>query len=56
MALVKSLTGSYVLGFILLAAVGVVCLLVLTSLERRPREPAPTKRVARPGTASPGAN
>jgi MFS transporter, NNP family, nitrate/nitrite transporter len=56
MALVKSLTGSYVLGFILLAAVGVVCLLVLASLERRPREPVPAKRVARPGAASTGAN
>ena len=53
MALVKSLTGSYLLGFLLLAGVGVVCLIVLTSLERRPREPVPTKRVARPGAASP---
>jgi NNP family nitrate/nitrite transporter-like MFS transporter len=51
MALVKSITGSYVLGFLLLAGVGVVCLLVLISLDRRPREPAPAKGVARPGTA-----
>jgi NNP family nitrate/nitrite transporter-like MFS transporter len=51
MALVKGLTGSYVLGFILLAAVGAVCLLVLMSLDRRPREPVPAKGVARPGTA-----
>jgi NNP family nitrate/nitrite transporter-like MFS transporter len=38
MAVVKSATGSYTLGFVLLAAVGVACLVVLQSFERpRPR-------------------
>jgi NNP family nitrate/nitrite transporter-like MFS transporter len=39
MALVKSLTGSYTLGFALLALVAVLCLIVLTSFDRadRPR-------------------
>jgi hypothetical protein len=36
MALVKTLTGSYTIGFILLAAVAVACLIVLTSLDRPP--------------------
>jgi len=34
MALVKSLTGSYTLGFLLLAAVGVACMFVLMSFKR----------------------
>jgi hypothetical protein len=34
MALVKSLTGGYTLGFLLLAAVAVACLLVLMSFKR----------------------
>jgi NNP family nitrate/nitrite transporter-like MFS transporter len=34
MALVKSLTGSYALGFILFAAVAVLCLVVLSWLDR----------------------
>jgi NNP family nitrate/nitrite transporter-like MFS transporter len=41
MALVKSLTGSYTLGFVLLAAVAVACLLVLTSIDRGRTKPAP---------------
>jgi MFS transporter, NNP family, nitrate/nitrite transporter len=36
MALVKTLTGGYTLGFILLAAVAAACLIVLTSLDRPP--------------------
>jgi NNP family nitrate/nitrite transporter-like MFS transporter len=38
MAVVKSLTGSYALGFLLLAAVGVVCLAVLIGLDHRPTQ------------------
>jgi nitrate/nitrite transporter NarK len=34
MAVAKSLTGSYVLGFVLLAAFAVVCLIVLESFGR----------------------
>jgi len=34
MALVKSITGSYTLGFVLLAAVAALCLVVLISFER----------------------
>ncbi len=49
MALVKSLTGSYTLGFILLAGVAAVCLLVVVQIERR--EPAQGVRVRRPGPA-----
>jgi NNP family nitrate/nitrite transporter-like MFS transporter len=53
MALVKSITGAYTIGFVLLAAVAVACLLVLTTISRpalperspgraaeAPREPA----------------
>jgi NNP family nitrate/nitrite transporter-like MFS transporter len=36
MALVKSLWGSYVVGFLALAAVAVVCLVVLTRIAARP--------------------
>jgi len=49
MAVVKSLTGSYTLGFLLLAAVGVACLLVLMSFAR-----SGTKRASRSGLGSPG--
>lgn len=38
MALVKSATGSYVLGFVLLAFVGVICLVVLAGIDRPGRE------------------
>ena len=48
MALVKSLTGSYTLGFLLLAAVAVVCLVVLMSFERTRARPTPS--VARTGS------
>ncbi|MBV9683194.1 MAG: hypothetical protein JO046_15510 [Solirubrobacterales bacterium] len=41
MALVKSLTGSYTLGFILFAAVAILGLLVLVRLERS--KPAPRR-------------
>jgi MFS transporter, NNP family, nitrate/nitrite transporter len=34
MAIVKSLTGSYALGFILLAAVAAMCLIVLAAIDR----------------------
>jgi MFS transporter, NNP family, nitrate/nitrite transporter len=39
MAIVKSITGAYTIGFILLAAVAVACLIVLTRIERRPAPP-----------------
>jgi NNP family nitrate/nitrite transporter-like MFS transporter len=48
MALVKALTGSYTLGFLLLAAVAVVCLVVLMSFDRRSARP--TARVAATGS------
>jgi NNP family nitrate/nitrite transporter-like MFS transporter len=56
MALVKSLTGSYTLGFILLAAVAVACLIVLMALDRpraEPPQPVPVgpERVATAGPA-----
>jgi MFS transporter, NNP family, nitrate/nitrite transporter len=41
MALVKTLTGSYALGFVLFAAVAVLCLLVLAWLERTGTQSAP---------------
>jgi hypothetical protein len=41
MALVKGITGSYVLGFLLLAAVGVLCLVVLAGLGGPEPQPAP---------------
>jgi MFS transporter, NNP family, nitrate/nitrite transporter len=41
MALVKGITGTYFLGFVLLAAVGVLCLVVLTGLGGREPQPAP---------------
>lgn len=47
MALVKSIIGSYTLGFVLLGAVAVVCLLVLGSIERRQVEPGSERRVER---------
>jgi NNP family nitrate/nitrite transporter-like MFS transporter len=48
MALVKSITGSYVLGFILLAAVAVACLLVLLMFERSGGTPAREMELGRP--------
>jgi NNP family nitrate/nitrite transporter-like MFS transporter len=44
MALVKSITGNYTIGFLLLAAVGVACLLVLMRLDRPRRAPAQALR------------
>jgi nitrate/nitrite transporter NarK len=41
MAVVKGITRSYVLGFLLLAAIGVVCLVVLAGLGGREPQPAP---------------
>lgn len=43
MAIVKSATGSYVLGFILLSAVAVACLIVLESFQRT--RARPSKRI-----------
>jgi NNP family nitrate/nitrite transporter-like MFS transporter len=40
MAVVKSITGSYTLGFILLAAVAVACLVVLHGFDRPPAKAA----------------
>jgi NNP family nitrate/nitrite transporter-like MFS transporter len=42
MGLVKTWTGEYVLGFIAMAAVAAICLVVLGMLERRRTEAAPT--------------
>jgi NNP family nitrate/nitrite transporter-like MFS transporter len=55
MALVKSITGSYTLGFLLLAVVAVLCLVVLFSFERPHGErPAPGRaRVPIPPAAAP---
>ena len=52
MAVVKSATGSYTLGFILLAAVAVACLIVLQSFDRPGGRPAEHVRVSRPGPAA----
>ena len=46
MAIVKEATGSYTLGFVLLAGVGVIALGVLAALSRAGREPAETTAVA----------
>ncbi len=54
MALVKSLTGSYALGFVLLAVVAVLCLAVLIWLERSPVQRDPGVELSRPGTAAGG--
>jgi NNP family nitrate/nitrite transporter-like MFS transporter len=51
MAVVKSLTGSYSLGFVLLALVAVVCLIVLTSFGRARATPAPGAPRTKPGPA-----
>ncbi len=50
MALVKSLTGSYTLGFVLLAGVAAICLIVLLSFDRPRARPAqrPRLRQSRP--------
>jgi NNP family nitrate/nitrite transporter-like MFS transporter len=47
MALVKSATGSYTLGFVLMAAVAASALAVLEGVSRRPRE-APEARGGQP--------
>jgi NNP family nitrate/nitrite transporter-like MFS transporter len=47
MAVVKSLTGSYTIGFVLLAAVALACLIVLMRFDRPRSKPAPS--VPRPG-------
>jgi MFS transporter, NNP family, nitrate/nitrite transporter len=51
MALVKSITGSYALGFVLLAAVAAACLIVLMTFERSLGGPARLRfRQSRPVT------
>jgi len=40
MGIVKSATGGYALGFVLLSVVAVTCLAVLRSLDRTRREPS----------------
>jgi NNP family nitrate/nitrite transporter-like MFS transporter len=52
MALVKGITGSYLLGFVLLAAVAALCLFVLAGVDRSAQKPTPGARVSRPGTAA----
>jgi hypothetical protein len=49
MALVKTITGSYTIGFVLLATVAAACLLVLLAIDRH--EPAHGIKLKRPGTA-----
>jgi NNP family nitrate/nitrite transporter-like MFS transporter len=51
MALVKSLTGSYTLGFVLLAMAAAVCLVVLTSFDRPRTRAAPGTPSSQPGPA-----
>jgi MFS transporter, NNP family, nitrate/nitrite transporter len=50
MAIVKSLTGSYALGFILLATVAAICLIVLAAIDRGTPQPATPRGIARSGT------
>jgi len=47
MALVKTLTGSYTIGFILLATVAVVCLIVLMTFDRPRAKPSGSARLGR---------
>ena len=51
MALVKSIWGSYTIGFVLLAAVAGVCLLVLTRIEHHHDAPGAGATVERPSAA-----
>jgi hypothetical protein len=51
MAIVKSLTGSYTLGFVLLAAVAAICLIVLANIDRSASQPTPELGRRRSGTA-----
>jgi MFS transporter, NNP family, nitrate/nitrite transporter len=52
MALVKSITGNYTLGFVLLAVVAALCLLVLLSFERPRQTPASRVWVHRVGASA----
>jgi NNP family nitrate/nitrite transporter-like MFS transporter len=52
MALVKSTSGSYSLGFILLAAVAAGCLIVLISFDRPGAKPARGIRLGRTDPAA----
>jgi NNP family nitrate/nitrite transporter-like MFS transporter len=51
MALVKGTTGSYALGFILLAGVAAICLIVLAAIGRGTREAASRRGPERSATA-----
>ena len=51
MALVKGITGSYALGFILLAAVAAICLIVLAAIGRGTPEAASLREPRRSGAA-----
>ncbi len=51
MAIVKGLTGSYTLGFILLAIVSAICLLVLAIVDKGTPQPTTQLGVERSGTA-----
>jgi MFS transporter, NNP family, nitrate/nitrite transporter len=55
MAIVKSTTGSYTLGFILLALVGVLCLAVLVALDRSPPIPPRATTAREPALTNPAA-
>jgi NNP family nitrate/nitrite transporter-like MFS transporter len=52
MALVKSFTGTYTLGFVLLALVAVACLIVLLSFDRHRATPQRSAELTRPGPAA----
>ena len=51
MAIVKSLTGSYALGFILLAAVAAMCLIVLAAIDRAVPKASPNIGLKGSGSA-----
>jgi len=51
MALVKTLTGNYTLGFILLAGAATACLLVLFGIDRAGGKPTARATIKRPGPA-----
>lgn len=52
MAVVKSITGSYALGFVLLAGVAVACLVVLMSFDRPRTKPASDVGIGQAGPAA----
>jgi hypothetical protein len=51
MAIAKSLSGSYTLGFNLLAIVAAICLIVLAAIGRGTAKPATRRGLRRSGAA-----